>query len=120
MMPRVMEPEVMDGKAQAEAYAAADFSEVNESFARELLRRHPALARGSVLDLGCGPADIPLRLARLAPGAAVTAVDASPAMLALARAAVSEAGLGDRIRLLEARLPGLPLPERSFDGVVSN
>jgi ubiquinone/menaquinone biosynthesis C-methylase UbiE len=120
MMLRVPEPEVMDAAGQADAYAAADFAEVNGRFAAAVLERHPALARGRLLDLGCGPADIPIRIARLAPEARVTAVDASSTMMALARKAVAAAGLESRVGLLLAHLPGLPLPERSFDGVVSN
>lgn len=50
----------------------------------------------------------------------MTAVDASPAMLALARQAVGDAGLDDRVTLVEARLPGLPLAARSFDAAISN
>ncbi|MBI4348879.1 MAG: class I SAM-dependent methyltransferase [Elusimicrobia bacterium] len=117
-MERKMEPEVMDEPARAEAYAAADFSEVNQRFVNEVLLRCPAPAL--VLDLGCGPADIPIRLAHAAPAARITAVDASPAMMALARQAVGETGLDDRVTLVEARLPGLPLAPRSFDLAMSN
>lgn len=113
-----MEPEVMDEPARAEAYAAADFSEVNQRFVNEFLLKCAAPSR--VLDLGCGPADIPIRLAHAAPGARVTAVDASPAMMALARQAVGDAGLDDRVTLVEARLPGLPLAAHSFDAAISN
>lgn len=117
-MERTMEPEVMDEPARAEAYAAADFSGVNQRFVEDFLGRCPRPAR--VLDLGCGPADIPVRLARACATASVTAVDASPAMLALARRAVSEAGVETRVTLVQARLPGLPLAERSFDAAISN
>jgi ubiquinone/menaquinone biosynthesis C-methylase UbiE len=41
-------------------------------------------------------------------------------MIALARQAVKEAGVEDRVRALCARLPMLPLPLQSFDAVVSN
>ncbi|MBI5201328.1 MAG: class I SAM-dependent methyltransferase [Elusimicrobia bacterium] len=117
-MDRRMEPEVMDEPARAEAYAAADFSEVNHRFVSDFLLKCPSPKR--VLDLGCGPADIPIRLANAAPGSRVTAIDASPAMMALARQAVGEAGLDDRVTLVEARLPGLPLAVKSFDAAISN
>ena len=74
----------------------------------------------NVIDLGCGPADIPIRLARALPEIRITAVDGSEAMLGFARQAVDEAGLTDRIRLLQARVPNLPLPPHSFDVVISN
>lgn len=118
VMERKLEPEVMDEPLRAEAYARADFSEVNQKLVDDFLFRNPSPLR--VLDLGCGPADIPIRLARKSPGTRITAVDASPAMIILARRAVHEADLDDRIDLVERRLPGLPLAEHSFDAVMSN
>ena len=117
-MDRRLEPEVMDDPSRAEAYARADFSAVNQGFIDEFLARCPAPAR--VLDLGCGPADIPIRLARASPGTRITAVDASPVMITLGSQAKEEAGLDDRIRLVEGRVPGLPLPPKMFDAVISN
>ncbi len=110
----------MDGAEQARAYATADFGAVNQGFVDGLLAAFPDTAVGRVIDLGCGPADIPIRLARAAPAVHVTAADASPAMIALAQAAVARAALDGRVRVLLARVPGLPLPARSFDTVISN
>lgn len=110
----------MDDAAQALAYARADFAAGNQGFVDRLLARFPDLRAGRVLDLGCGPADIPIRLCRALPGVSVTAVDASPAMLALGREAVRAAGLERRIELHRGRIPGLPLPERGFAAVISN
>lgn len=119
-MKRVPEKEVMDDPEGAQAYAKADFSGVNQAFVGNLLKTHPRQARGKVVDLGCGPGDIMVRLAQAAPEARITAVDASGPMISIARAAVAKAGLSDRIALVEGYLPGLPLPDRSFDAVVSN
>ncbi len=61
-MQRVPEPEEpMDDPVQAAAYAEADFSEANALFIR-LLRQLvvPQGLRGRTLDLGCGPADMPI------------------------------------------------------------
>ena len=119
-MERIPEPEVMDDPAQALAYARADFSQVNQAFVDRFRAAFPKLTTGRVVDLGCGPADIPIRLVRAMPALHVTGVDASAAMLELARQAVAAAGLGNRITLVGGRLPGLPLPERGFDAVISN
>lgn len=109
----------MEGAAQAAAYARADFSEPNELFLAHLAARWPARA-GRVVDLGCGPADILLRVARRWPGVRCTGIDGSDAMLAEARRAVAAAGLGERIRLCRHRLgrghPDLP----PADVVLSN
>jgi ubiquinone/menaquinone biosynthesis C-methylase UbiE len=40
-------------------------------------------------------------------------------MIGLARAAVRAAGLDDRVRLLQASIPGAPFPDHSFDAILS-
>lgn len=119
-MERVLEPEVMDGQEQSEAYAAADFASVNEAFVERFCGLFPWWSSGEALDLGCGPADIPLRLARRVPGARVLGVDASGPMLALGQAALEAAGVAGRVRLQEALLPAALGPARSFGAVISN
>lgn len=117
-MQRVPEPELMDELEQAAAYAAADFEDVNRAFAERFLDGFPGLRAGRILDLGCGPADILLRLARALPGARFVGVDGAAAMLAEGERAVAEAGLGHAITLERRILPDLP-PGR-FDAVLSN
>jgi SAM-dependent methyltransferase len=120
---RVPEPELMLDPAQARAYAAADFAEPHERFVALLVERLRALpAAGRALDLGCGPGDPTLRLARALPGWQVEGVDGSPAMLALAREAAAAAGLAARVRFHEASLPAPPaaLAGRRFELVLSN
>ena len=119
-MNRVLEPELMTDRDQAQAYAAADFAAVNQGFVDRFRTRFPDFERGRLVDLGCGPADIPIRFCRALPGVIVTAVDGSEAMLGPGRAAVAAAGLESRVRLVCARLPGLTRPPAGFDGVVSN
>lgn len=118
-MQRVPEPELMDEPAQARAYAEADFSEPNQLFSTAVAARLAGHGPGELIDLGCGPGDICLRLARALPDWHITALDAGPNMLALARQAVEQSRLGARIRLLLARLPEDCPPQR-FDAVVSN
>ena len=117
-MERTLEPELMQDEQQALAYARADFSTSNQWYVDHLLQDYPRELR-RVLDIGCGPGDVMLRLATARPGVHITAVDGAEAMIALARAAVRGAGLNDRITLLQGRVPGLALPERSFDAVLS-
>ena len=117
-MDRVLEPEVMADPRQALAYARADFGEVNQRFVDALVSRHPIPARARVIDLGCGPADIPTRLAAARPYASVVGIDASPAMLAFGRETIRNRA--PRVRLICARLSHLPFADRTFDVVISN
>ena len=116
---RLPEPEVMDDDAEAEAYEAADFGRVNRAFARRV-RKLLSAPSGTALDLGTGPAEIPILVAGLAPGWRITAVDASPAMLALARERVRAAGLAERITLRRGDAKRLRLESYCFDAVFSN
>ena len=68
-MDRRPEPELMDSTAQTVAYAEADFSESNSLFVEHFLAAFTDLpARGELADLGCGPADICIRLHQRLPG----------------------------------------------------
>jgi len=119
-MPRTPEPEVMDDPKSAAAYAEADYSEANQAFVDNFIKAFPECAGKRVLDLGCGPADIPVRLAKADLNVSITAVDASDAMLELAQKAVMKAGVAPRVLLHHGRLPGLMLQTDGFDAVISN
>jgi len=110
----------MDDRAEAEAYAAADFREVNEAFVERLLGLAGPREEQYVLDLGTGPADIPIRVMRRRPYWRVTAVDSSQAMVDIAAKAVAEAGLSGLIGLIVSDVKSLPVPSSEFDVVFSN
>ncbi len=119
MMNRVLEPELMDDQEQALAYAKADFEEENQGFVDRFLEFYPEFTSGHVLDLGCGPADIPIRLARALPDCRMTGVDGSAPMIALGAEAIRAAGLANRITLRCERFQETVLEERA-DAVISN
>lgn len=111
----------MDSPEQVQAYAGADFSESNQAFVDFLAAAfRPRPQQGRLIDLGCGPGDICIRLARGLPDWQLTGLDAGENMLASAAAAIREQGLQDRVRLHPARLPDHGLAPHSFDAVVSN
>ncbi len=121
-MDRIPEPEYMDDANEAEAYAVADFNDVNAAFVQRLLEVTADLPTHGLeaVDLGTGPGDIPLRLAREREGWHIIAVDAAEAMLSWARRAAREAGLAGRIAWVLADAKTLPLGEETFDVVFSN
>lgn len=118
-MDRVLEPELMDDLKQAEAYACADFEEENQGFVERFKEYFPEFSQGTVLDLGCGPADIPIRFTKLFPGCQIIGVDASVPMIQLGEQAVKEAGLSDRITLRCERYEEVA-GARIADAVISN
>ncbi len=117
-MQRIPEPELMTDDVQCHAYASADFGVSNQAFVDIVRERIPADAT-EVLDLGCGPGDVMIRLARACPSLKITAVDGSPAMIELAQQAIAECGLSMSISALQGYVPGLPLPVGHFDAVLS-
>jgi SAM-dependent methyltransferase len=117
-MDRVLEPEVMDDEQQAIAYAKADFSSSNQMFVDGLVDAY-ASRLGIVLDIGCGPGDIPIGLARAKLSVYVVAVDASEIMVHLANDAVEKADLLRRVRVVQGRIPGLRLRCGGFDAIIS-
>ena len=104
-MQRIPEPELMTGRAQAGAYAAADFSASDQAFLERVQQLFPEGLGPRLLDLGCGPGNISFRLARSYPAATVLAVDGAPAMLDLARGQLLQTDLAERLRFVEAVLP---------------
>ncbi|OKJ15588.1 class I SAM-dependent methyltransferase [Kitasatospora sp. CB01950] len=97
---------------RADAYAAT-FGRLCAHTVPELLDAAGVFGAGTrLLDVGTGPGTV--AAAAHARGAEVTAVDAEPSMVQLARRAVPSA----RIEL--AALPELPFPDAEFDAVVAN
>ncbi|WKU02926.1 trans-aconitate 2-methyltransferase [Micromonospora sp. HUAS LYJ1] len=76
-----------------------------------------AVGQPHVVDLGAGSGTASLALARELPDATVTAVDLSPEMLAHLRSRADAAGLGDRIRTVQADLDQ-PWPDLGPTGVI--
>ncbi len=119
-MKRTPEPEeLMDEAEQALAYAEADFSASNTQFMALFHQLHPQDFSGKVLDLGCGPADIPIRFARQYPQAEIHALDGAQAMLNLAQQAIDKEALSDQISLHCHYLPATEL-DKDFDAILSN
>src|SRR5687768_2819878 len=98
MLPRVLEPEAMDTPEEARAYDAMDHAAVNDQFVADFLAAHGPCRGGELLDVGTGPARIPIALCRADPDARVRGIDLAEHMLEGARRHVAEAGLSGRIR----------------------
>jgi ubiquinone/menaquinone biosynthesis C-methylase UbiE len=118
MLPRVLEPEVMDSAAEARDYDAMDHSAVNRVFVADFLAVWDG--RGPVLDVGTGTAQIPVELCRQSPAARAVGVDLAEHMLAVARENVRRAGLGERLEVRLCDAKRLPFGDGSFGALISN
>jgi ubiquinone/menaquinone biosynthesis C-methylase UbiE len=116
---RVVEPELMDDGEQARAYAEADFTAPHDAWVAQAMS-FLGVPRGVCLDVGCGPADVVVRLARAAPSLIIDGIDGAEAMLSLGRQRVASHRLSNRVRLHRCVLPGDGLPRTAYDIVTSN
>lgn len=124
-MDRVLEPEVMDTRQDAEDYDAMDFREPNERFANDALELVHGVPHPRVLDIGTGTARIPLLMLDRHPTMEVLAIDLADSMLDVARRNVEAAGHQDRCDLLLMDAKAMELPSsagepRSIELVMCN
>jgi len=110
----------MDDPDQAKAYADSDFTEPHNAFIAYFRERFPDFSGGSILDIGCGPADPTIRFAHAYPDADLIGLDGSEEMLSRARQAVRTEGLSERIQLVQAMLREDVFPPGSFAAIICN
>lgn len=120
MIPRTPEPELMEDKDQAAAYAAANFGEVNIGFLEKFIHLFPDFQRGNLLDIGCGPGDIVYRFLAKYPQIHIFGVDGSQAMLELAEKDERSAKYPGRAQWRRCMLGDLPAEGGRFDAIISN
>lgn len=120
-MERVLEPELMNDSAQVLAYSQADFEDTHSTIVNHFHRVFPKIETlHTILDLGCGPADIAIRFAHKFPACRVDAVDGAKNMLIQAQHRIESESLQDRIKLHQCYLPNCELPHHQYDAIVSN
>ncbi len=118
MLPRVLEPEVMDQAQEARDYDAMDHGPTNRAFVEDLLQACPD--PHDALDVGAGTAQIAVELCRSAASCRVMAADLSVEMLELARYHIEVSGLSDRVQLDHCDAKQMPYPDGMFDLVICN
>lgn len=128
-LPRVPEPEVMDDSGEVEAYASAaaqkHLDHIDDTFVEHALSLVRGRQQGRAVDIGTGPGQIVLKLARRLLGWEFVAVDHSPNMIRQARENLMSAArcapdLTRRVEFSVADGNRLALPGASFDLVMSN
>lgn len=125
MLPRVLEPEIMDTAAEAHDYDTMDHSRVNQVFVDDLLAamqtvRLDVAGGHLVFDAGTGTALIPLELASRQASCTIDAGDAAEEMLRLAERNIDRAGMSDRIRPVRVDCKAIAVADASYDVVMSN
>jgi ubiquinone/menaquinone biosynthesis C-methylase UbiE len=107
MLPRVLEPEVMDTALEAEDYNAMDHSHVNRVFVDDFLAALQTISTETgrpwrIFDAGTGTALIPIELVQRKIPVEITACDLAEQMLIVARRNIAQAGFEASIRLVHS------------------
>lgn len=116
-MERILEPEAMDTAEEADGYDAMDHTGANTAFMQRLFELG---AKGRMLDLGTGPAHLPILICERRPEAHVLGLDLAHHMLRVAQRNVEASGFGERIELRHGDAKDVGLESGSFDAVYSN
>jgi SAM-dependent methyltransferase len=121
-MQRVPEPELMNDAEQAAAYAGSALDNAYWLFVQLFHKHFPdQIENKIILDLGCGPAAIPLRLARRCRTCEIHCVDGALHMLAEGRKAAQRSNLENQVLFFHGMLPDkLPLPRERYEAIISN
>ncbi len=124
-LPRVPEAEVMDDSSEVEAYSSAAASafldKLDDTFVDHVLRLLSHKERGRALDIGSGPGQIVIKLARRLSLWKFVGVDRAPNMIAQAcanLASVQEVAGRAEFHLEDGNQ--LAFPDASFDLVTCN
>ncbi len=123
---RIPEPEVMDDSDEVAAYSSAAaqtyLNRLDETFVAHALRLVDRRERGRALDIGTGPGQIVVKLARHLTRWKFAGVDRSSHMIAEAAATLAAAGpeLAGRVEFQIADANALPFPDATFDLVICN
>ncbi len=125
-IPRILEPEVMEGEDDASEYDEMDFSATDRLFAERAAEY--AKSGAHIVDIGCGNAKIPIMIAEMTQqkfGATdsvrITGVEMSPSMRAAAERNRDKAGISaQKLEIVPGDAKKLPFPDGSSGMVVSN
>jgi len=119
----------MDAADEVESYSSAAFqphlAAIDDTFVEHLVRllpKQPSPDEHSTwgLDVGSGPAQIPISILRRIPVVRFIALDRFPNMLETARRNAQRAGGSDRLTLIRADAHKLPFADHTFSIVICN
>jgi len=129
ILERVPEPEEMDDSEEVASYSASaaerHLDAIDDTFVEHLSRLLGSalvsgVASGWSLDVGTGPAQIPIKVLTRFPALRMIGLDRSPNMLLCARQNAARGGVSDRLLLLRSDGHRLPFPDGAFSLVLCN
>lgn len=116
----------MSGEDEVSAYTSAagqsHLDALDNTFVNQVLSlgSPKGLLDGLLLDVGCGPGNIVIKLAQRCPRLLIAGVDYSANMVQAGRQVAGRLGLDDRVFFNQGSADQIPFPDATFDVVLSN
>lgn len=120
MIPRTLEPEVMDLPDDAREYDSMDHREVNQAFTKDFLDKRDPEDGFLILDVGTGTAQIPIVICQHDPRFIIHALDLAKSMLDIANQNIQANSFQNQIITILQDAKKLSFPDNHFDAVISN
>lgn len=114
-------PRVFSDQEWAEGYYRRNrksIERVGQRLAR--LLKYMGFTEGTILDVGCGFATVPIEIAKAFPKATITGVDLGEPLLKIGRKHIKDRGLENQIVLLNGDAQNLQYEDNSFDLVINS
>ena len=118
---RVPEPEVMQTQEEALGYEETASNAYLDSLDNRFVAHVLAMGIvGTILDVGTGPGQIPIKLAKRDPRLSVIGIDLSQAMLQLAAERATREQVSSRVSFILASANSIPVASGSIDLLICN
>ncbi len=114
-------PRVFRDQDWAEGYYKRNrksIEKVGQRLAR--LLKSMGFTEGTILDVGCGFATVPIEIAKAFPKATITGIDLAQPLLKIGRKLIKNNGLENQIVLLNGDAQNLQYDDSSFDLVINS
>ena len=114
-------PRVFDDQEWAEGYYKRNRKNI-ERVGKRLagLMKTIGFTEGTILDVGCGFASVPIEIAKIFPDAKITGIDLGEPLLDIGRRLIKEEKLEKQIVLLNGDAENLSYENHSFDVVINS
>ena len=114
-------PRVFDDQKWAEGYYERNRKNIQRVGKRLAgLMNTMGFSGGTILDVGCGFASVPIEIAKTFPDAKITGIDLGEPLLDIGRTLVKEEKLEDQIFLLNGDALNLQYDNKAFDVVINS
>jgi ubiquinone/menaquinone biosynthesis C-methylase UbiE len=114
-------PRVFNDQEWAEGYHARNRKSIQKVGQRLVkLLKSMGFTGGTVLDVGCGFATVPIEIAKAFPEATITGIDLGEPLLEIGRKLIKNNGLENHVSLLNGDAQNIQYEDSSFDLVINS